>query len=110
MSDDTPPDPQGLVLRVDDDHMAGAYANVANVWHSPYEFTIDFAVLQPAAAQPGVQPVNEAYVTSRVRLPVAVIYPLLRALSDNIAIYERQYGPVPTNTNVELPPDFRPDD
>jgi hypothetical protein len=99
---------QQLVIRVDDDKIAGAYANIANVWHSSYEFTIDFGVMQPTRRNDDGTLVNEAYVTSRVRLPIAVVYPLLRALSDNIAVFEREYGPVPTGTNVDLPPDFRP--
>jgi hypothetical protein len=108
MSDQQPE--QQLVIRVDDDRIAGAYANIANVWHSPYEFTIDFGVMQPSRQGEDGTLVNEAYVTSRVRLPIAVVYPLLRALSDNIAVFEREYGPVPTGTNVELPPDFRPEE
>jgi hypothetical protein len=108
MTDEQPD--QQLVIRVDDDKVAGAYANIANVWHSPFEFTIDFGVMQPSQQREDGTMVSEAYVTSRVRLPIAVVYPLLRALSDNIAVFEREYGPVPTGTNVELPPDFRPDD
>ena len=109
MSSDDQPGEQ-LMIRVDDDKVGGSYANIANVWHSSYEFTIDFGVMQPSRQNPDGSIVNEAYVTSRVRLPVGVVYPLLRALSDNIAIYEQQYGAVPTGTNVDLPPDFRPED
>ncbi len=29
----------------------GVYANIVNVWHSPYEFTLDWAVTSPAEPQ-----------------------------------------------------------
>lgn len=96
-----------LEIRIDDGLVPGAYSNIVNVWHTPYEFTLDFGVIEPVT-QSENGPVLPVRVSSRVRLPVAVVYPLLRALSDNMAKYEAQHGPVPTGTDVNLPPDFRP--
>ncbi|MBI5089356.1 MAG: DUF3467 domain-containing protein [Actinobacteria bacterium] len=93
---------QQFVLSIPDELEAGAYANVANVWHSPYEFTIDFGVTgQPALSDDGSVTVP-VRVTSRVRLPVSVVFPLLRALNSNIALFEQQYGPVPTGDDPDL--------
>ncbi len=35
-------------VRVPGELEAGAYANFMAVWHTPHEFTLDFAVTQPA--------------------------------------------------------------
>jgi hypothetical protein len=41
-------DPQpNLELQVPEDLEGGTYSNFLAVWHTPYEFTLDFAVLQP---------------------------------------------------------------
>jgi hypothetical protein len=37
-----------MQFEVPDDLVAGAYSNVMGVWHTPYEFTLDFGVFQPA--------------------------------------------------------------
>lgn len=97
-----------LQLLIDEKLAGGSYANVANVWHTPHEFTIDFGVIEPPRLDPETgAPVQPVRVTSRVRLPISVVFPLVRALSDNIAQYEASTGStVPTGTDVSLPPDF----
>jgi Protein of unknown function (DUF3467) len=37
-----------LEVYVPPEHEGGVYANVVGVWHSAYEFTLDFCVAQPA--------------------------------------------------------------
>ena len=69
----------------------GAYANLAVVWHTEHEFTIDFATLpvNPAESQnddtPGV-------VVARVKVPPSVIFNIARAISESVDQYEQQHG------------------
>jgi Protein of unknown function (DUF3467) len=95
------PEPQGLHVVVPDDKIAGAYANLVGVWHTPHEFAIDFAVLQPFAGGP--EGSMQAMVTSRVRLPPTIVFDLLRAINENLAEYEDQFGEIKR-------PDEQPDD
>ena len=46
------PDEPQFKINVPSEIAGGAYANFANVWHTPYEFTIDFAVLERAMPKP----------------------------------------------------------
>lgn len=63
-----------------------AYCNLALIAHSPAEIVIDFARMLPA--------MPKARITSRVVLSPLVAKAFLRALSDNIAKYESQYGEI----------------
>jgi hypothetical protein len=74
----------------------GTYANVLNVWHTAYEFTLDFGVMQqvgePEDADAALQvPVR---VVSRVRIPVTLLFQVLKALNTNMTGYESTFGPI----------------
>ena len=89
MADETEPE---LRISVPEDVAAGVYANGAMVWHSPYEFTIDFFATQPTGPEaPDSVP---CLVTSRVKIPPTVIFDLLKALNENMTGYERQFGEI----------------
>jgi hypothetical protein len=79
--------------------MGGVYSNVVGVWHSAYEFTLDFAVMlppQPVMNGEGKQQVViPARVVARVKIPPAQMIELMRALSTNERLYEEQFGPIP---------------
>lgn len=96
----------GYQWRVPAEIEGGVYANLVGVWHTPYEFTLDFATtMQPE--QMGDQVVVPARVTSRVKLPVTVIFDLIRALNENMTKYEAQHGTIvrPGDRQPMLPPD-----
>jgi hypothetical protein len=58
-----------------DELQAGAYANLLNVWHTPYEFTLDFSVIQPAQPpEEGEAPDVPARVVARVRIPPSILF------------------------------------
>ena len=100
-------------FRIDDALVGGNYANMANVWHTQHEFTIDFGVMEQATVEGTDGQVHltvPVRTTTRVRLPISLVFPLARALSDNITQFESVTGmKVPTGTDVEIPPDFRPE-
>jgi Protein of unknown function (DUF3467) len=76
---------------VPEDQVAGAYANFVGVWHTPHEFAIDFAVIQPFAGPPGSM---QARVVSRVRIPPTIVFDLLRTINENLAQYEEAFGEI----------------
>jgi hypothetical protein len=66
------------------EHEAGAYANALAVWHSAYEFTLDFAAELPNKAAAEDDPESSAVVArvvARIRLPAALMFDVLRALN-----------------------------
>lgn len=79
-------------INVPDALEAGTYANGAMVWHTAYEFTLDFITLQPG--DPDSPDVVPCRVVSRVRIPPTVIFDLLRALNDNMTKYEQRFGEI----------------
>jgi hypothetical protein len=75
---------------------AGVYANFLGVWHSPYEFTLDFCVTQPpqpSEADP-VRTVMPCLVVSRIKIPVTLIFDVVRALNENMTRYEDTFGEI----------------
>jgi hypothetical protein len=71
----------------------GMYANFLGVWHSPYEFTLDFAVTQPAQQTDEMVTVP-CRVVARIKMPVGVIFDAIRALNDNMTKYEETFGEI----------------
>lgn len=92
------PAESGIRLHVPDDQTVGVYSNVVAVWHTPYEFTLDFAVMLPAQQSGGSETTGgptPCRVVSRVKIPPDVVFQLMRALSVNERLYEERIGPIP---------------
>lgn len=88
--------PIELKIDVPPELEGGTYANVLNVWHTAYEFTLDFGVMQqvgePEDADAALQvPVR---VVSRVRIPVTLLFEVLKALNTNMTGYESTFGSI----------------
>ena len=64
----------------------GNYSNLAIISHSHSEFVIDFAIMLPGLAK--------ADVCDRILMAPEHAKRLLNALTDNIAKYEAQFGPI----------------
>jgi len=93
---------------VPDDLQGGTYANVVSVWHSPFEFTLDFAVTQQPVRDEEGNPHVPCRVVSRIKVPTTVLFDLMRTLGDNLTRYENAYGAIkrPGETDEEIvPPD-----
>ena len=74
----------------------GTYANFLGVWHTGYEFTLDFAVTQPPVipedeAEPITVPCR---VVTRVKIPPTLIFDIMRALNENMTTYENTFGEI----------------
>ena len=93
-----PDRPIELKLDVPPELEGGTYANVLNVWHTPYEFTLDFGVMQqvvePEDADADAPVQVPVRVVSRVRIPVALLFEVLKALNTNMTGYESTFGSI----------------
>ena len=76
----------------------GVYSNVVSVWHSPYEFTLDFCATQPPQPadpeDPNSAPIIRCRLVARVRIPVTLVFDVIRALNENMTRYEETFGEI----------------
>ena len=90
------PDNQ-LQIELKEEVAQGTYANLAIITHSSSEFVLDFVRVLPGFPKAGVQ--------SRVILAPEHAKRLQRALEENIAKYERAFGPIRLQEDgVDTPP------
>ena len=78
--------PKGINLDLKPEIAKGSYSNLAIITHSPNEFIIDFAQMMPGTPK--------AKVRSRVIMNPLNAKRLYKALADNIAKYEQQFGTI----------------
>jgi len=81
----TPPVKGPIPLRLPP-NLEAVYANFALITHSPAEVVVDFAHLLPG--------MNQARVCARVVMSPLSAKLVLRALTENLAKYEAQYGEI----------------
>jgi hypothetical protein len=78
--------------------IGGAYADFANVWHTPTVFVMDFLTLaQPPReevdAETGeLRTVVPARVVSRIRIPPEQVFELAKALTQQLEFWEQETG------------------
>jgi len=90
-----PQQPYELEITLPPELEGGVYSNVLHVHHTAYEFTLDFGVMRPAERDEGDSPVRvPVRVVSRVRIPVTLLFDVLKALNQNLANYEGAFGPI----------------
>ena len=75
----------------------GYYADFASIWHTPETFVLDFAVLKrpPQGAQHpdgSASVVFPTRVVARVRVPPAQIFEIMKALEQQLTMWEREHG------------------
>jgi hypothetical protein len=97
-------------MSISESDVIGAYSNFLGVWHTAHEFTLDFAVTQPAMA--GADEEGNAVtrvpcqVVARVRVPPTVLFDFLRTINDNLSTYEANFGSIQRpDTGTVYPPD-----
>ncbi len=78
-----------LEIELPADVAVGHYANLAIVAHSPSEFILDFAAILPG--------MPKAKVKSRIILTPEHAKRVMLSLQENIARYEKQFGPIKNN-------------
>lgn len=75
-----------LEIQLDEETAQGVYVNLAVVNHNDTEFTLDFIFVQPQAPR--------AKVRSRVITSPRHAKRMLLALQENVARYEKSFGPI----------------
>jgi len=90
--DPKPKPPQALQFSIDGSVVNGTYVNFANIIHNPAEFVIDFGRIVPGRA--------DVRVLTRVLTSPVHAKQLLNALGQNIALYEKSFGPIKTDFEV----------
>jgi hypothetical protein len=76
-----------IKIVVGDTLALGTYANFASIVHNFAEFIIDFGRIVPGR--------EDVQVVSRMVMTPVHAKQLLRALSENVGIYERNFGEIP---------------
>ncbi|MCA9755389.1 MAG: DUF3467 domain-containing protein [Candidatus Eisenbacteria bacterium] len=75
-------------LQIDLSNVEGTYSNFTLLAHSPAEFVLDFARIEPG--------LPKAKVFSRIIMTPQSAKLLLRALESKVAQFEQAYGTIPT--------------
>lgn len=90
MSDEDKGDGKRIKIEVkcDPDVACGQYVNAARVLHTQTEFMVDALMIPPQS--------REARVMSRLILSPAHAKSLCAALSQNLQMYEKKFGPITT--------------
>jgi hypothetical protein len=78
--------PNQLQIELTPEIAQGIYSNLAIITHSSSEFVLDFIRVMPGLPKAGVQ--------SRIVMTPEHAKRLMHALQDNMAKYERNFGPV----------------
>ncbi|MBU2525284.1 MAG: DUF3467 domain-containing protein [Bacteroidetes bacterium] len=89
-----------LNIELDEQMAEGIYSNLAIINHSASEFVLDFISIMPGRPK--------AKVKSRIILTPQHAKRLVRAISDNIKKFERQFGDIEEAQQTPLPPSFGP--
>ncbi len=80
------PQPQQINVELGEKEAEGIYSNLALISHSPAEFVLDFTRMLPG--------VPKAKVYARIIMTPQHAKSFLRALQENIAKYEQQFGEI----------------
>lgn len=88
--------PPSLQVSLDESVATGVYVNFANIIHNPAEFVLDFGRIVPGRA--------DVRILTRVLTTPFHAKQLLNALAQNVALYEKTFGPIRTEYDVPRPP------
>jgi hypothetical protein len=98
--DEDPPEQpsQSLEFYVPEEQEEGTYANTVAVWHTAYDFVIDFGLFQLVQPvdpdNPEAGSVVPARVASRVRIPAGLVFDLIRTINARMEAYESEWGEI----------------
>lgn len=87
-----------LNIELSEEVADGIYSNLAIISHSNSEFVYDFIKIMPG--------MPKAKVKSRILMTPQHAKRLLRALNDNIAKYEQQFGAIQEMESPQFPMNF----
>jgi hypothetical protein len=82
----------------------GLWADFVSLWHTPDSFVLDFAALRrppyavEGAESHGVSRVMPARIVGRVRIPPSQVFELMKALEQQLSMWEQETGRGSTGT------------
>ncbi|MGB2627232.1 MAG: DUF3467 domain-containing protein [Candidatus Acidiferrum sp.] len=82
----TPPQPGQVQIKADEKELQGIYSNLVMIHHHAEEFTLNFVYVFPNGTQ--------GKLLSSVIVSPGHAKRIWRALGENIARFEAQYGPI----------------
>ena len=83
-----------LQVRVPDELASGVYSNVAAVWHTAHDFTLDFLLAGMVTQDETGNQFVEAPVQARIKVAPSVVFQIAKAIADNVYQYEQVYGAI----------------
>jgi Protein of unknown function (DUF3467) len=96
-------------IQIPPDLEPGAYANFLSVWHTPFEFTLDFAATQPSQPTESGMKVPTR-VVARLRVPPPVMIDIIAVLNENVGRYQQTFGDIHRPQGGETPTHDRTED
>jgi hypothetical protein len=84
-----------LKIVLPDQQALGTYANFVSIVHNYAEFVLDFGRIVPGR--------EDVQVVSRLVMTPLHVKQLLRALTENVAIFERNFGAIPDGPAPPMP-------
>lgn len=75
---------QKIVIEASNEVAAGRYSNLAVISHNENEFVMDFIFVHPPKGQ----------LNARIIMSPAHAKRFLKAMADNVAMYEKMVGPI----------------
>ncbi len=82
---------KGLNVKITDDELRGRYANLVRITHTREEFILDFINMVPP----------QGLVTARVVTSPGHLKRVIAALTTNLQLYEKNFGPVPESSEPQ---------
>ena len=96
---DPKPLPKQYTVEIPTEVVDGHYADFVSLWHTRDVFVLDFAALKAGPQRgevDGRQVLNHpTRVVSRVRIPPAQVFELMKALEVQLSAWERETGSSP---------------
>ena len=100
MSENNKNQQKQINIELDEKTAEGIYSNLAIINHSVSEFVVDFISMMPGAPK--------AKVKSRIVLTPQLAKKFLKALSDNVARFEKAHGTIKDYEQPSIPLNFGP--
>jgi hypothetical protein len=94
-----PPDREAnLDFDITPDVRRGAYANMLNIWYSPYEFALEWGLKEPPEEVDPDDPTSPlrmpVSVVARILVPTGLMFDVLRTLNEAMTGYEAIFGEI----------------
>jgi hypothetical protein len=97
MAQEQNPQGQQIQVKIPDDVLKGAYANMVQIGHGPEEFVLDFINIFPPSG----------IVSARVILSPGHMKRVVAAMQENLKKYEEQFGAIKSSDQPEHKIGFR---